>query len=341
MDYETGYKIQKNKSNLSYSHLYELLLVKQIDKTEEKFCFISFINENQTFYYVETIDKSCVTTKETFKKLLHEKNIAISIKHPLILRLVKTFSDMEFVYNVYENFMVNDFSVILNKPLTEDHAKFMTASLFSILEYLHERNIIYREFNPIVLKLTNYGYPFISNLRSAKVVKDRTNTRLEVNPYTAPEMIVAEGYNKAVNYWNLGVMIYQFLYNSLPFEVNKNDIPFEMYGKILKGELVFPPGGKYIRANELISHLLQKDYKSRAGLDDVKYSRWLDAIDWQRIKSLGYEAPIKPQIMFHRQVNLSKCVSLTRHVHEMLKQEAEQGQGPKKINKNINWDNFF
>lgn len=341
MDYETGYKVQKTKSFLSYFNLYELLLVKDISQTEEKGAFLSFVNDIQTLFYVETINKAKVATKETFKQLLNEKNIAISIEHPQILRLAKTFSDSQFIYIVYENFMVNDFSIILNGPLIEDHAKFLAASLLSILEYLHEKNIIYREFNPITLSLANNGYPFISNFRSAKVVKDRTNTRLDVNPYTAPEMIIAEGYNKSVNFWNLGVMIYQFLYNILPFDLNRNEAPFSMYNKILKGELTFPTDSKYIRANELISHLLQKDSGSRANLSDIKYSRWLDSIDWQRIKNLGYESPIKPQIVFQKQANLSKCISLTRHVHEMNKLENEQAQKPKKVNKSMNWDKFF
>lgn len=341
LDYETGYKMQKTKSYLSCFNLYELLFVKQIGKTKEKFCFLSFVNEIQTFYYVEVIEKNKVTTKEIFKQLLHEKSIAISIEHPLILRLVKTFSDSEFIYIIYESFIVNEFSVILNKPLTEDHAKFMTAALLSILEYLHERNIIYREFNPLTLCLTNFGYPFISNFHSAKIIKDRTNTRLDINPYTAPEMIIGESYNKSINFWSLGIMIYQFLYNTLPFNINKNDHPFDMSNKILKGELFFPSNSKYIRANELISALLQKDYKARAGLDEVKYSRWLDSIDWQRIKNLGYEAPIKPKISFNRQADLSKCMSLTRYVHEMTKKDTTQSQIPQKINKTLNWDKFF
>ncbi|OMJ84056.1 hypothetical protein SteCoe_14867 [Stentor coeruleus] len=341
MDNETRYKVKKTKSFLSHFKLYELLLVKQVGKTEEKDAFLSFVNDIQCFFYVETIKKEKVTTKETFKQLLNEKNIAISIEHPQIIRLAKTFSDSLFIYIVYENFMVSDFSGILNIPLIEEHAKFLAASLLSILEYLHEKNIIYREFNPITLSLGNNGYPFISNLRSAKVVKDRTKTRLEVNPYTAPEMIIAEGYNKSVNFWNLGVMIYQFLYNALPFDLNKIDSPFDMYNKILKGELIFPIDSKYIRANELINHLLKKDLGTRAGLNDAKYSRWLDAIDWQRVKNLEYESPFKPQIVFQRQTNLSKCTSLTRHVHEMNKLENEQGQKPKKSNKRMNWDKFF
>ncbi|OMJ84060.1 hypothetical protein SteCoe_14871 [Stentor coeruleus] len=341
IDYETGYKMQKTKSYLSCFYLYELLLVREIRKTKEKYCFLSFVNEIQMFYYVEVIEKNKVITKGIFKQLLHEKSIAISIEHPLILRLVKTFSDSEFIYIIYESFIVNDFSVILNKPLTEEHAKFMAAALLSILEYFHERNIIYREFNPLTLCLTNYGYPFISNFHSAKIVRDRTNTRLDVNPYTAPEMIIGEGYTKSINFWNLGIMIYQFLYNTLPFNIIKSDHPFDMSNKILKNELFFPSNSKFIRANELISTLLQKDYKIRAGLDEVKYSRWLDSIDWQRIKTLGYEAPIKPKITFNRQANLSKCMSLTRYVHEMTKKDTSQCQIPQKISKNLNWDKFF
>lgn len=331
----------RTKSYLSSFTLNELIFLKLIRKVDQRNTFMTFTKRNNLIYYVEVIEKESIHTLKTFEDLLHEKNIAISVEHLLILRLIKTFCDTNFVYMVYENFQVIPFESILREKLTEDQAKFLTAALLTILEYLHDKSIIYREFNPGALTINSEGYPFISSLRSAKIVKNRTKTVIGDFAYSAPELILGKSYDKAVNYWSLGVMIYQFLYNTLPFDIQNIDNPLIIVERIMNAKLQFPSDSKYIRANELITRLLNTDSKERGGLDEVKYSRWLDSVDWQRVSTNTFESPIKTTVPAQKAPKEKDCISLTRYLHEIFLEQVNNNNKPYKQRKKLNWKKFF
>jgi CRP-like cAMP-binding protein len=332
----------RSRSSLSLFHLNELVISKFIKKDDQRHCFLTFVLKTDTFYYVEVLDKDSVISSHSFEKLLHEKKIAIQIDHPLIMRMMKTFSDSRFIYMVYENFTMISLISILDKPLTEDQSKFLTAALVDILECLHEKLVIYREFDPISLSLTKKGYPFISTFRSAKMVKEWTKTALGNLEYCAPEQIIGKRYNKSVNFWSLGVMIYQFLYGQLPFDVDKSENPFDCYQKIIKANLEFPQNSKFFRANELIARLLDADAEKRAGLDEVKHSRWLDAVDWQRISTNSFESPLSTSNLTMKTQKPKDDVSLTRYLHETYSPNIKSSYAViVNQKKQINWDRFF
>ena len=342
MNSNSDFFLRRTRSSLSLFKLNELIFSKFIRKDEQRHCFLTHLHKNENFFYVEVLDKNSVISSHSFEKLLHEKNIAISIEHPLIMRLLQTFSDSQFIYMVYENFQVNSLISILDTPLTEDQSKFLSASLLNILECFDEKQVIYREFDPYHLSISHKGYPFISSFRSAKVVKERTKTVLGNFAYCAPEQIIGKRYNKSVNFWSLGVMIYQFLYGQLPFNIDKLDSPFDVFQVVIKANLSFPEDSKFFRANELIMRLLDVDGDKRAGLDEIKYSRWLDSVDWQRISTSTFGSPLKLSISGAKAAKQKEEMSLTRYLHEVYFSNFKSTR-PVILNqkKQINWDKFF
>lgn len=336
LDEKDGKLFYKSKSYASKFQLYELLFNKIIGKNNTKTLISSTSAETQIKYYVEVIKKSDIDTLENYKKLVDEKNIGISIQHPLILRLVKTFSDDNFLYIAYESFKVFEFSSVLNGPTSEVHAKFLTAALLSILEYFFENNILFRDFSLSEIKINKLGYPFISSLSSAKIVKDRAYTRVGDILYTAPEVLIGDSYTKAINYWSLGIMVYQFLYGTFPFDVSSKD-PIEIFQKILHGKIIFPNNTKYIRANEVIQGLLKINYNDRLTLEKIKFSRWLDSIDWKRINNLTYKAPVLPDRAIDKDEALSRSLSLSRYLNEIYFKKSKNKRNTLKVN----WEKNF
>ena len=111
---------------------------------------------------------------------------------------------------------------------------------------------------------------------------------------------------------------------------------------MIKASLAFPQDSKYIRANELIARLLDADGDKRAGLDEVKYSRWLDSVDWQRISTSTFESPLKICISGAKSGKQKEEMSLTRYLHEVYFSNFKSAK-PVVVNqkKQINWDKFF
>ena len=103
------------------------------------------------------------------------------------------------------------------KILKEADARFYIACLVTILEYLHTRNIIYRDLKPENVMIDNEGYPKLIDFGTARILKNRTYTLVGTPHYMAPEVIMGKGYSLYVDWWSLGVMLYEFLYNRLPY----------------------------------------------------------------------------------------------------------------------------
>jgi cGMP-dependent protein kinase 1 len=341
MDEDAKLRIKKIKAYLASFSLNQLLMVKDMKSTHNTHSFLAYVEHNDSLFHVRVMPKSYFDTKNKFDLVLQQKNIEVQTESQLIVKLVKTFNDANFLYLVYEHIESCPLLSLLNKKIGEDYSKFLTACLLNIIEYLHEKDIAIRALNPENFIVNGEGYPIITNFRKSKIIKGRTYTKLDDPVYAAPEVYSGKGYTKAIDLWGLGILIYQFLYSSLPFDMKSTDTALEILQKTTQNELKFPHDSKYIRGNEVITSLLSIDPTKRPSINDIKYSRWLDSIDWERLKTFSLSPPFKPEILSSR-VGLKpkKLISLTRHLNVTYTQEMVVVQPLKKVLK-LNWDKHF
>merc|ERR1712166_660281 len=99
---------------------------------------------------------------------------------------------------------------------TNDTGKFFAASIILALQHLHALDIIYRDMKPENLLLDEFGYLKITDFGFAKKVEDRTWTLCGTPEYLAPEIIQSKGHGKAVDWWALGILVYEMLAGSSP-----------------------------------------------------------------------------------------------------------------------------
>ena len=159
--------------------------------------------------------------------------------------------------------------------------KFYSAQVTLMFEYLHAKNIIYRDLKPENLLLNKDGYLKMTDYGFAKLVTDRTYTLCGTPEYIAPEVLLNKGHGKAVDWWTLGVFIYELMAGYDPFTA---DDPMDIYANILKGKLKFPRRFDS-KAKSLVKHLLVADLSKRygnlkRGVNDIKNHRFFKEIDW-------------------------------------------------------------
>lgn len=155
-----------------------------------------------------------------------------------------------------------------------------------MVEYLHSNSIIYRDFKPENLIVEKEGYLKMIDLGTAKQLKSfygicRTNTLIGSPHYMAPEIIGGKGYSFSVDLWSIGVIVYEFFCESLPFG-NKTVDPFEVYQQIMKKKLTFPYKLKDQTAKNFIKILLDRSPEGRipGSYAALKANPFFNDFDW-------------------------------------------------------------
>jgi len=122
--------------------------------------------------------------------------------------------------------------------LRESAARFFAGEIVLALEYLHGLGIIYRDLKPENLLLTSAGHIKITDFGFAKLVNsERTFSLCGTPDYLAPEIIQSSGHGKAVDWWALGILIYEMLAGFPPFSA---DTQQGIYARIIAGDITWP-----------------------------------------------------------------------------------------------------
>ena len=253
----------------------------------------SFGSENPHFS-VAVINKTMVTNKSTCLQIIHSKKIAQYLEHNFLLKYVNGFLDSSFVYIFYEYVYSLPFSAVPKEIIDEDYVKLISACLLSVIEYLHNRSIMYRDLCTENISIKSNGHPILTTFSPAKLIKARTYSILGDPLFNAPEFYAEKGYTKTADLWSLGVFIYFHIYFQYPFEVHKKDSPLDIYAKTSTKNLEFPKDSSLFDAQELLQTLLNKDPCMRNNTKSIKCYKWYCSIDWQRLQNEQYSMKFKP-----------------------------------------------
>ena len=171
---------------------------------------------------------------------MNEKIILQKCIHPFILQLITTYKDENCLYMLLELVQGGELFNLLHNMggyLSSSHAVFYAACVLDVLAFLHKNNILYRDLKPENLLIDKEGYIKVVDFGFAKVVKDRTFTLCGTPEYLAPELVLGKGHNKGVDYWALGVLIYEMLCGYSPFADHENGDQIIICKNIMRGEV--------------------------------------------------------------------------------------------------------
>lgn len=255
---------------------------------------------NQRFYAVKVLKKAQVVKMKQVEHTNDERRMLADVKHPFLITLWGTFQDPKNLYMVMDFVEGGELFSLLRKSgrFPNPVAKFYAAEVTLALEYLHSKNIIYRDLKPENLLLDRHGHLKITDFGFAKRVPDKTWTLCGTPDYLAPEVVSNKGYNKSVDWWSLGILIYEMLCGYTPFWDSGS--PMKIYENILKGKVKYPA---YVNADaqNLLERLITADLTKRlgnlyGGPDDVKNHPWFAEVTWDRLARKDIDAPYTPPV---------------------------------------------
>ena len=214
--------------------------------------------------------KNAIIKLKQIDHVKSEKKVLSIIEHPFIVNLKGTFQTPSHVYMLLDYACGGELFTLLRREgrFANDVALFFASEIALAFEYLHNMDIAYRDLKPENLLIDKQGHVKITDFGFAKVVPEKTYTLCGTPEYLAPEIIQSKGHNKNVDWWALGVLVFEMLAGYPPFY---DDNPLGIYHKIMDGYYEFPPHIEP-KARDLVKSFLCADTTTRLGHPKVSPS---------------------------------------------------------------------
>merc|ERR1712124_220067 len=223
------------------------------------------------------------------------------IQHPFAVNMVGSFKDDRYVFIVMEVVSGGEMFTHLRRArkFSDEQSKFYGLIIGDCFAHMHESHIIHRDLKPENILMEASGYAKLTDFGFAKVVEPgaRTYTLCGTPEYIAPEVLLNKGHGRGVDWWTLGILVYEMMVGQPPFI---DEDPMGIYQKILSGKIVFPKlFDKH--AKDLVKKLLTADLGKRYGnlkngFDDIKNCKWFKELSWDGLLKKEINAPYKPQV---------------------------------------------
>ncbi|XP_067294857.1 serine/threonine-protein kinase N2 isoform X2 [Pseudorasbora parva] len=255
-------------------------------------------------YAIKALKKGDVVTRDEVDSLMCEKRIFETInvsRHPFLVNLYGCFQTPDHVCFVMEYSPGGDLMThIHNNIFSERQTRFYSACVLLGLEFLHQNRIVYRDLKLDNLLMDSDGFVRIADFGLCKEGMghgDRTSTFCGTPEFLAPEVLTDSTYTRAVDWWGLGVLIYEMLVGESPFPGDDEE---EVFDSIVNDEVRYP---RFLSPESVsvVQKLLQKNPEKRLGAGDqdaneVKKHRFFQGIDWEALLAKRVKPPFLPSI---------------------------------------------
>mmetsp|Transcript_22272 Transcript_22272/g.63288 ORF Transcript_22272/g.63288 Transcript_22272/m.63288 type:complete len:330 (+) Transcript_22272:102-1091(+) len=254
---------------------------------------------NSNFYALKTLKKAEIMKMKQVDHIVSEKAILQSLSHPFIVNMYAAFHDQRYIYMLLEYIVGGEFFTHLRKEgrFSNDAAVFYAAQIAAIFEYCHGKNIVYRDLKPENILVNKDGYIKLTDFGFAKVIEHRTYTLCGTPEYIAPEVLLNKGHGKPVDWWTLGILIFEMVVGFPPFV---DEDPMGIYQKILSGKISFPKhfdkNGKGLVKKLLTADLGKRYGNLKNGAEDIKQHKWFKDLSWDDLLAKKLPPPFTPKV---------------------------------------------
>jgi len=275
------------------------------------------LKSTRRIYAMKVIKKELVTDDEDIDWVQTEKHVfETASNHPFLVGLHSCFQTASRLFFVIEFVRGGDlmFHMQRQRRLPEEHARFYSAEICLALNYLHERGIIYRDLkldNVLLdheghIKLTDYGM-----CKEGIRPGDTTSTFCGTPNYIAPEILRAEDYGFSVDWWALGVLLYEMLAGRSPFDIvgatdNPDQNTEDYLFQVILEKTIRIPRSLSVKAATILKGFLNKNPADRLGCNrehgfiEIMTHQFFKTIEWELLEQKQIPPPYRPRLESER-----------------------------------------
>ncbi|MEQ2254116.1 Serine/threonine-protein kinase N2 [Ilyodon furcidens] len=265
---------------------------------------LSEYRKTGTMYAIKALKKGDIIARDEVESLMCEKHIFEIVNmchHPFLVNLFACFQTPEHVCFVMEYTAGGDLMMHIHTDVfTEPRAVFYAACVVLGLQFLHDHKIVYRDLKLDNLLLDRDGYVKIADFGLCKEgmgYGDRTSTFCGTPEFLAPEVLTDTSYTRAVDWWGLGVLIYEMLVGESPFPGDDEE---EVFDSIVNDEVRYP---RFLstEAIGIMRRLLRRNPERRLGsgekdAEEVKKQPFFRNVEWEALLQRKVPPPFVPSI---------------------------------------------
>jgi len=244
----------------------DLVAIKEIGRGLTATVYLCKLRDSkQTTSVCKLMRKSRIVSKNQVSNVIREKQLLESLQCPFLTSYYDSTQDERNLYLFMEHVAGGDLFTLLadKKRFDSKFARFYAAEVLLALEYLHIYNYACRDVKPENVLIDSQGHTKVADLGFTKHLErgERTYTTCGTTDYMAPEVILSQGHNKAVDYWAFSVLVYEMLTGQAPFEGSSHN---HKVHRILTADLIFPDDFP-LPAKDLVSRMCVVDVSRRMG----------------------------------------------------------------------------
>jgi p90 ribosomal S6 kinase len=256
--------------------------------------------DNGRLYAMKVLKKATLKVRDRHRTKM-ERNILVDVEHPFIVKLHYAFQTAGKLYLILDFLRGGDLFSRLSKEVmfTEEDVKFYLAELALALNHLHSLGIIYRDLKPENVLLDADGHIALTDFGLSKLPLEegKAYSFCGTVEYMAPEVVNRKGHSFAADWWSFGVLMFEMLTGSLPFQgSNRRDTMTQ----ILKAKLGMP-ANLSSEAQSLLRALFKRNPANRlgagpGGVEDLKKHEFFATIDFDALLAKKIRPPFQPAV---------------------------------------------
>ena len=251
---------------------------------------------------MKEMSKVKIIDHSNIKNIKNERDLLSKLNHPFIVNMHFSFQNTNYLYLVMDLLTGGDlrYHLFYQNYFNEEQSKFFVSCVLLGLEYCHSNLIIHRDIKPENVILDKYGYAHITDFGIAKMQQPNNSKETSGTPaYMAPEVLFGRNHTIIVDYYALGVMLYEFMIGEKPYSgKTRTQLKESIKKKEIKIDKNNIKEGWSMEAADFINQLLHRQPEKRlgyiGGISQVKKHKWLKDINWKDLYNGLVTSPFIP-----------------------------------------------